>query len=75
MDVASAVPRSTQVRMVVGGKDEVTPPGLTAAYAAALRENGVPVLVASVPDLSHNILGEPVVFEALQRMLARSDGR
>jgi pimeloyl-ACP methyl ester carboxylesterase len=75
MDVTWAVPRSTQVRMVVGGKDEVTPPDLTAAYAAALRENGVPVLVATLPDLSHNILGEPVVFEALQRMLARSDGR
>ncbi len=75
MDVASTVSRSVQVRMVVGARDEVTPPGLTAAYAAALRENGVAADVALLPDLPHNILQEPAVFEALRRILAQGDGR
>ena len=75
MDVAPAVSPSVRVRMLVGARDEVTPPGLTLAYAAALRRNGVAADAAVLPDLPHDILLRPAVFEALRYLLAHREGR
>src|SRR5262245_16421566 len=54
------IPASTQVSMLVGSDDQTTPPSLTEAYAAALRDRGIPVDVTVAPGLSHNILLAPV---------------
>ncbi len=74
MTLVSAIPRSTQVRMIVGTEDTVAPPRFTETYAASLRTNGIPVEVTQAPGLPHNILLRPVVFDVLRQILAQMDG-
>lgn len=69
IDLAAEVPRTIPVRMVVGGKDPVTPPRFTQEYAGALRNHGVPVSVTVAPGLKHNILLEPVVTQQLAALV------
>ena len=67
--VAKDVAAGTIVRMVVGEKDDVAPPGDSQAYATALRQRGIDVSVEVVPGLGHNILFAPQVFDALATIL------
>jgi predicted esterase len=60
---------STGVWMLVGSDDQVTPPALTLAYAEALRSRGGTVNVTVAPDLSHNILLEPVTIDRLKEVV------
>ena len=60
---------STRVLMLVGSDDQTTPPSLTDAYAAALREHRVPVDVTIAPGFGHNILLEPVAMDRLKQMV------
>ena len=69
VDLASQVPTSTRVRMVVGSRDSTAPPWFTEEYAEALRKHDVKVDVAIAPGLEHNILLEPVVIEQLKQLV------
>ncbi len=74
LSVVGGVSPGTIVRMVVGARDDVTPPADTEAYAAALRARGIDVSVDVVPDLGHNILFTPRVFDALEKLLSVVSG-
>ena len=69
LNLAHEVAPGTVVRMVVGEDDDVTPPADSHAYARALRERGIDVLVDVVPGLGHNILFAPRVLDALEGVL------
>jgi len=64
------IPVSTQVSLLVGGDDQTTPPSLSDAYAAALRDRGIPVDMTVVPGLGHNILLEPVAMDRLKQIVS-----
>jgi predicted esterase len=69
IEIAKDVAPATIVRMIVGEKDDVAPPADSQAYATALRQHGVDVSVDVVPDLEHNILFAPQVFDVLAGIL------
>jgi pimeloyl-ACP methyl ester carboxylesterase len=65
--LAAQVPRGDRVRMIVGSIDNVAPPGLTEAYAAALRS--VDVEVTELPGKGHEIFLEPAVQDQLAELV------
>ena len=71
IEVASKVSTSVQVRLFVGGDDQVAPADLSQHYADVLRHYDKNVTVAIVPHLEHDILLEPVALDTL-KALARS---
>lgn len=71
LSVAAKVPVRDKVVMMVGAADNVAPPGLTRAYAAALRRNGVQVQLVELPGRDHEILLDPAVQSALRALIAR----
>lgn len=68
LDLISTVPPTTRVRMLVGTKDDVAPPTMTEAYAAALRARDIDVTAVEVPEAPHDILLTPVSFEQLNAL-------
>jgi predicted esterase len=70
LDLIGGIPTSTRVSMLVGSDDQTTPPSLTNAYAAALRDRGVSVDVTIAPGLGHNILLEPVTMDRLKQIVS-----
>jgi len=70
LSLVKGIPASTRVSMLVGSDDQTTPPSLTNAYAAALRDRGIPVDVAIAPGLGHNILLEPVAMDRLKQIVS-----
>lgn len=69
IDLASKVPPSVRVRMLVGSEDPVAPPELTQQYASALHTHGTNVTVTIAPGLKHDILLEPIAFEQLKAVV------
>jgi predicted esterase len=69
INLASGVPPSIRVRMVVGTKDPVAPAELTREYVDALRKQGSDVAVTMADGLGHEILLEPVVFAELKSLV------
>ncbi|SJZ31681.1 Alpha/beta hydrolase family protein [Enhydrobacter aerosaccus] len=70
IDLAGNISPSTRIWMIVGQRDDVAPPRLTEAYAEALRRHGIAVDVQVAPNLPHNILLEPVVYDTVVRAVA-----
>lgn len=70
LDLAAQVPTSTRIRMMVGTDDHVTPPKFTQVYADRLAARGVDVRVTHLPGKDHEILLEPDVETALERLVA-----
>ena len=68
--LTKGIPASTRVSMLVGSDDDITPPSLTDAYAAALRDRGIPVDVTVAPGLGHDILSEPVAMDQLRHIVS-----
>ena len=64
------IPASTRISMLVGSDDQTTPPSLTDAYAAALRDRRIPVDVMVAAGLGHNILLEPVAMDRLNQIVS-----
>jgi len=63
------VPRATRVAVVVGGRDEVTPPALSRTYADALRARGIAADLSILDGVDHvAVLGSPVVVSAALRL-------
>ena len=71
LSVAAKVPVADKVVMMVGTQDNVAPPDLTRAYAAALKHNGVDVQLIELPGRDHEILLDPAVQDALKALIAR----
>lgn len=69
IDLAGKVASSVRVRLIVGGKDPITPPVLTQRYVDALKASGSDVRVTVVPGLEHDILLEPAVFDLLKTLV------
>lgn len=65
IDLASKVPRSVRVRLLVGSEDPVASAELSQHYAEVLRKHGDDVTLTIAPGLKHNILLEPVAFDGL----------
>jgi len=69
LELASKVPPSVSVRLLVGGEDPITPPELSQRYADALHKNGEDVTLKVLPGLQHNILLQPVAFDELKNLV------
>lgn len=67
--IAHVAPR-LKVAMVVGDKDNVTPPTLSRAYAAALAKRHVRTGVQLVPGGDHNVFSTDQVLAALMALSA-----
>jgi predicted esterase len=63
--LAAQISPGDRVRMLVGSADDVAPPELTRAYAAALARQGVDVRVTELPGEGHEIFLKPAVQEQL----------
>ena len=72
IDLVPDVQRDVVVRLLVGAEDDTTPPEHSRTYATALQRRGVDAQVTVVPGLGHNIMFQPVVFAALERLLSSS---
>ena len=69
IDLASKVPPSIHVQLLVGSKDPVAPPEISEHYAEALRSHGSHVALTIAPGLEHDILLEPVTMNALKAVV------
>lgn len=69
IDLANRVLPAVRVRLLVGSLDPVAPPDFSRRYAEALRRHGGDVAVAIIPGLEHDILLEPVTFDALETLV------
>jgi pimeloyl-ACP methyl ester carboxylesterase len=69
IDLASKVPRSVRVRLIVGSEDSVAPAELSQHYAEVLRNDGDDVTLTIAPGLEHNILLEPVALDGLATLV------
>lgn len=73
-DSIALVPRLDRrlaVSMMVGSADDVAPPDITQAYAAAVRTRGIAVDLRVLPGKPHDILNEPEVIPALADLIAK----
>ncbi|GIL40972.1 alpha/beta hydrolase [Roseiterribacter gracilis] len=66
---------TTQVQLLVGSDDELTPPRFTQLYADMLKARGGNVSVTILPGQPHDILLEPPVFASLTAMLQKMEAR
>jgi len=57
------------IRMVVGEKDDVTPPALSETYRAAAGKIGKPVTLTELAGETHDILLLPAILTELARLL------
>ena len=58
------------VRMLVGTRDDVTPPSLSLAYEAAAKRLGKDVKLTQLEGVDHEALFDPAVFAAISQLIA-----
>lgn len=68
-ELASKVSPRAHVVVLVGAEDDVAPPSMSTHYAEALKKHGARVTLTIAPDLGHEILWEPVTYEALNSLV------
>ena len=68
-DLVSRVSTRVQIVVLTGAKDDVAAPSLSTRYAEALKEHGARVTLMIAPHLGHEILWEPVTYEALEGLV------
>ncbi|MBX5463032.1 MAG: prolyl oligopeptidase family serine peptidase [Steroidobacteraceae bacterium] len=68
-ELVSRVSARAHVVVLVGAKDDVAPPSMSTHYAEALKKRGAHVTLTIAPDLGHEILLEPVAYEALEGLV------
>jgi len=62
------IPAQTRVAVLVGARDDVTPPSLSQSYASALAARGIANELVVMPDRDHvNMINAPQVVEAALR--------
>lgn len=76
-ELASQVSPAAHVTVLVGAEDDVAPPSMSSNYSAALKKQVNHVTLTIAPGLGHEILLEPVTYEALQNLVQslRQSGR
>ncbi|HWK36205.1 alpha/beta hydrolase, partial [Sphingomonas sp.] len=70
LQTVGGIPTSLRAAVLVGAKDEVAPPPLSRGYAEALALRGVTTDYRILPDKGHDILDDPELIAALQRLAA-----
>jgi pimeloyl-ACP methyl ester carboxylesterase len=68
-DLAGEVSPATYVAVLVGAEDDVAPPSMSTAYAETLKQHVSHVTLTIAPGLGHDILLEPVTYEALKSLV------
>ena len=68
-ELADKVLPSVHVAVLVGAIDEVAPPSMSRDYAAELKKRVNYVTLTIAPGLGHEILLEPVAYEALKSLV------
>jgi predicted esterase len=71
MSVVNEISPKTQIRMMVGEKDDTAPPEFTESYAAALRKRGIEPHVTILPGEGHIILYDGAVIQQLSAIVAQ----
>jgi predicted esterase len=57
------------VAVLVGAKDDVAPPAMSRDYVETLKKRVTFVTLTIAPGLGHEILLEPVTYEALKSLV------
>lgn len=70
LQTVGGIPTTLRAAVLVGAKDEIAPPALSRGYAEALALRGVATDFRILPDKGHEILDDPEVVAALQRLAA-----
>ncbi|UIJ44408.1 lysophospholipase [Sphingomonas cannabina] len=70
LKTVGGIPSDTRAAIIVGAKDEIAPPALSRGYAEALALRGIATDFRIVPGKGHEILDDPEVITALQRLAA-----
>ena len=68
-ELASRVSPAAHVSVLVGAEDDVAPPSMSSNYAATLKKHVPHVTLTIAPGLGHEILLEPVTYEALKNLV------
>ena len=76
-ELASSVSPSVRVAVLAGANDDVAPPAMSREYAQILKKRVSDVTLTIAPGLGHEILLEPVTYEALKSLVEslRTNGR
>jgi pimeloyl-ACP methyl ester carboxylesterase len=69
LDLADSVSPTVHVAVLVGADDDVAPPWMSSAYADALKRHVSHVTLTTAPGLGHEILLEPVAYDALKNLV------
>ena len=68
-DLAGNVSPSARVAVLVGADDNVAPPAMSRQYVETLKKRASDVTLTVAPGLGHEILLEPVTYEALKSLV------
>lgn len=68
-ELASKVSSAVHVSVLVGAKDDVAPPSMSKDYAEALKRRLSNVTLTIAPEVGHEILLEPVSYDALKSLV------
>jgi predicted esterase len=70
LDLTSKLAATVRIRTIVGVDDHTAPPRFTQSYADRLLARGIDVQTIQLPGKDHDILLEPDVENALDRLVA-----
>lgn len=73
--LVGGIPAKLRTAVLVGSDDKTTPVAFSRAYAEALSLRGIATDYRIVPGKDHELLGDPEVIGALQRMAAALPGK
>ena len=68
-ELAGKASSDMHVVVLAGAKDDVAPPSMSSNYAKALKKHIDHVTLTIAPNLGHEILLEPVTYEALKSLV------
>ena len=68
-DLASAVATSVHVTVLAGANDKVVPPSISREYVETLKKRVGHVTLTVAPGLGHEMLLEPVTYDALKTLV------
>jgi pimeloyl-ACP methyl ester carboxylesterase len=69
LDLAGAVLPSIHVALLTGAADNIVPPSICSGYVEALRKRVHNVTLTIAPGLGHDMLLEPVTYDALKTLV------
>lgn len=69
-DAVDRIPAGTRVHLLVGSRDDVTPPALSDAYVKSLMARDLPAAFAVVDGATHtSVIRDPVVVKAARNLM------